>query len=102
MMSTAMTYIPLLGSGAVVGLGVGFVVKKLGKILLILAGVYFASLVGLHYEGLITINSDLGSAVGGIASFFAQKVGTGWAAAAVSIPLLGAFAGGLYLGFSRF
>ena len=101
-MSTAITYIPLLGSGAVVGLGVGFVVKKLGKILLIFAGLYFVSLLALHHQGLITIHSDLGATFGSIAGFFAQKVGTGWAAAAVSLPLLGAFAGGLYLGLSRF
>ncbi len=100
-MSTAMTYIPLLGSGAVVGLGVGFVARKLGKILLIFAGVYFASLVALHYQGLITINNNLGATFGSIADFFAQKVGTGWAAAAVSLPIFGAFAAGLYLGFSR-
>jgi uncharacterized membrane protein (Fun14 family) len=101
-MSTALSYIPLLGSGAILGLGVGFVAKRLGKILLIVGGVYFVSLIALHYRGLITINTSLDATVGGFASFLTQRIGTGWAAAAVSLPVLGAFAAGLYFGVRRF
>jgi len=101
-MSTALTYIPLLGSGAVVGFGIGFVAKRLGKYLLILGGIYFVSLLALHYQGLITIHNNLGSTLSGIADFFTQRIGTGLTAAAVSLPLIGAFAVGLYLGVRRF
>jgi uncharacterized membrane protein (Fun14 family) len=101
-MSTALSYIPLLGSGAVIGFGIGFVAKRLGKYLLILGGIYFASLLILHYQGLITIHNNLGSTLSGTVDFFTQKIGTGLTAAAVTIPLLGAFAVGLYLGVRRF
>ena len=101
-MSTVFSYIPLLGSGAVIGFGIGFVAKRLGKYLLIIGGIYFAGLLVLHYQGLITIHNNLGSTLSGITDFFTQKIGTGLTAAAVSIPLLGAFAVGLYIGIRRF
>ena len=101
-MSTVLSYIPILGSGAVIGFGIGFVAKRLGKYLLIFGAIYFVSLLALHYQGLITIHNNLGSTLSGISEFFTQRVGTGLTAAAVSIPLLGAFAVGLYLGVRRF
>ena len=101
-MSTALSYIPLLGSGAVIGFGIGFVAKRLGKYLLILGSIYVVSLLALHYQGLITIHNNLGSTLSGTVDFFTQKIGANLTAAAVAIPLFGAFAVGLYLGIRRF
>lgn len=98
MMSAVMSYLPVMSGGAILGFGVGLAAKKIGKYLLMFAGVYFASLIYLQYQGLITINSNLGDSVNGIVGFFGQRIDTVWAAAAISLPAIGAFAAGLYFG----
>lgn len=100
-MSALMSYIPMLGGGAIAGFSVAFVVRKLGKYLLILAGVYLASLVYLHYKGWITINASLAQAVKTLSDLVTTKLSVGWAAAAISLPVLGAFLAGAYLGATR-
>ena len=47
-----------LGFGGTLGFVIGFALKKLLKIILVLVGLYFASLFYLAHEGFITINYD--------------------------------------------
>jgi uncharacterized membrane protein (Fun14 family) len=101
-MPTVLSYIPIVSSGAVLGLGVGFAAKKIGKYLVIVAGAYFATLLTLQYLGWITINRSLGGTVNSIVDFLTQRIGTAWAAATVALPVVGAFAAGLFLGIRRF
>jgi uncharacterized membrane protein (Fun14 family) len=47
-----------LGFGGALGFVIGFALKKLLKIILVLIGLYFASLFYLAHMGFITINYD--------------------------------------------
>jgi len=51
-----------IGFGGVAGFLIGYAVKKAIKIMMIIIGLFFASLAYLNYQGIITINWDkLGS-----------------------------------------
>ncbi len=100
-MSTVMSYLPIVGGWGIVGFGVGFAVKRIGKFLLVVAGAYLATLLYLNHSGFITINTDLGTLADRFAEFLTQRVGSFWTTAAVSIPVLGAFAAGMFLGARR-
>jgi uncharacterized membrane protein (Fun14 family) len=57
--ASATNFNPLLttiGFGGVVGFLIGFVIKKLFKILAIIAGVFFAVLIYLEQQGMVNIN----------------------------------------------
>src|ERR671939_1104339 len=59
--ASATNFSPLLttvGLGGVVGFLIGFVIKKLFKILAIVAGVFFAVLMYLKQQGMVNINWD--------------------------------------------
>ena len=59
--ASATNFSPLLttvGFGGLVGFLIGFVVKKLFKILAIVAGVFFAVLMYLEQQGMVNINWD--------------------------------------------
>jgi uncharacterized membrane protein (Fun14 family) len=47
-----------IGSGGVIGFLIGFAIKKVMKILAIIAGVFFAALMYLQSQGVININWD--------------------------------------------
>jgi uncharacterized membrane protein (Fun14 family) len=47
-----------IGSGGVMGFIIGFAIKKVMKILAIIAGVFFAALIYLQSQGIININWD--------------------------------------------
>src|SRR5918912_1980084 len=57
--ASATNFNPLLtsvGFGGLVGFLIGFIIKKLFKILAIVAGVFFAVLIYLEQQGMININ----------------------------------------------
>ena len=59
--ASATNFSPLLttvGFGGLVGFLIGFVIKKLFKILAIIAGVFFAVLMYLEQQGMVNINWD--------------------------------------------
>jgi uncharacterized membrane protein (Fun14 family) len=59
--SAATNYSPLLGIvgiGGLAGFLIGFVIKKLFKILAIVAGVFFAVLIYLEQQGMVNMNWD--------------------------------------------
>src|ERR671933_351134 len=59
--ASATNFSPLLtsvGFGGLVGFLIGFIIKKLFKILAIVAGVFFAMLIYLEQQGMVNINWD--------------------------------------------
>jgi uncharacterized membrane protein (Fun14 family) len=113
---------PLLttvGLGGLVGFLIGFVIKKLFKILAIIAGVFFAALMYLEQQGILNINWDkINMAYHGVLSTVTNTItnstvsgGVGGSHAAVSsflpaitnlgIPLTGSMAAGFAIGFLR-
>jgi uncharacterized membrane protein (Fun14 family) len=94
-------YLPELSGWGVVGFAVGFVAKKLLKIILIAVGIYFATLLYLQQQGLITINDGLEGSLDSLAGVLFDRAGAFWATAAISLPLVGAFGVGAYLGFRK-
>jgi uncharacterized membrane protein (Fun14 family) len=47
-----------VGSGGVMGFVIGFAIKKVMKILAVIAGAYFAALIYLQSQGIINVNWD--------------------------------------------
>ena len=70
--AAATNFSPLLttvGFGGLVGFLIGFVIKKLFKILAIIAGVFFAALLYLEQQGMVNINWDkINAAYNGVLS----------------------------------
>ena len=111
------TFSPLLttvGFGGIVGFLTGFMIKKLFKILAIIAGVFFAVMIYLEQQGIVNINwvklqgvlSTIVSSANGTAY---EGVGGNHAAAAsllptlmnLGIPLTGSMATGFTIGFIK-
>lgn len=88
-----------LGLGAVGGFAIGFALKKIAKIFLIIIGIFIAALLYLGASNIININfGALWNAIGG---WFG---GAGAAASLLIgfialIPFIGSFAIGFFLGF---
>jgi uncharacterized membrane protein (Fun14 family) len=87
-----------LGVGAVGGFIVGFAVKKISKLLLVLLGILIVVLLYLGVSGIISINYDaLWSALAGSLGFLGQA--GSWLIGLVSlIPFMGSFIAGFLLG----
>lgn len=88
-----------LGLGAVGGFIVGFAVKKLAKLLIILLGVFVLILLYLGTSGVISINySALWNTIVGWLGGAGQAAS--WLVGLISlIPFLGSFLVGFLLGF---
>ena len=88
-----------LGLGAVGGFVVGFALKKIAKIFLLVLGVFIAALLYLAASDIININfGALWSAVGG----WLGGAGTAasWLVGLIGLlPFVGSFAVGFFLGF---
>ncbi len=83
-----------LGVGGVLGFFVGYAVKKLTKIVAVLAGILAFILIYLGYQGVININYDkLAEMLGGL-------LGTAGQAASLLTPIIAnlPFAGSFILG----
>lgn len=88
-----------LGLGAVGGFVVGFALKKIAKIFLIIIGVFIAALLYLGASDIININfgalwNAVGSWIGGAGAATSFLMGL-----IALIPFIGSFAIGFFLGF---
>lgn len=88
-----------LGLGAVGGFVVGFALKKIAKIFLIVLGVFIAALLYLGASDIININfGALWDAVGGWLG--GAGAAASWLIGLIAlIPFIGSFAVGFFLGF---
>ena len=88
-----------LGAGGIGGFIVGFALKKIGKIIAIIMGLFIAALIYLGYQGIINVNYQaLFDAVAG--AFGLAGAAFSWLAGAISLlPFAGTFVLGLPLGF---
>jgi uncharacterized membrane protein (Fun14 family) len=88
-----------LGIGGVGGFIIGFAIKKISKLIIILIGVFLVALIYLGAKGIISINYDsLWKALEGSFSFAGQAAS--WLIGLVSIlPFAGSFIVGFLLGF---
>lgn len=88
-----------LGVGAICGFIIGFAIKKMIKLIILLAGFFLLILVYLGYSGVISVNFDkLFEFVGNLVKLGQQA--SGLVATIISfLPLTGSFIIGLLLGF---
>ncbi|MEM3627342.1 MAG: FUN14 domain-containing protein [Candidatus Bathyarchaeia archaeon] len=88
-----------LGVGGVGGLIVGYTLKKIGKLIVVLIGLFVIVLLYLSTRGIININYEaLWSAVSGLVGSAGEIFS--WLVGLISImPFLGSFAVGFLLGF---
>jgi uncharacterized membrane protein (Fun14 family) len=120
--ATATNFSPLLttvGFGGLVGFLIGFVIKKLFKILAIIAGVFLAALMYLEQQGIVNINWDkLNFAYHGVLSTITNTIANSTTASGgvggnhtatsllptmtnLGIPLTGSMATGFAVGFIK-
>lgn len=87
-----------MGVGGVGGFIVGYAFKKISKLIIILAGLFFLLLLYLGYSGIIGINYDkLLEAIGNGLGLSGQAVQ--WLIGIISIlPFAGSFTVGFFLG----
>lgn len=88
-----------LGFGGIAGFIVGYVFKKLTKLIAIIAALFFIALIYLAYVDIIKINFNaLVDAIKGLLGAAPQA--TNWIASIIGVlPFAGSFAVGLLLGF---
>jgi len=88
-----------LGIGGIGGFIVGYTIKKVSKLIVILIGVFIIVLLYLGTQGVISINYEaLWKALEGSFSFAGQAAG--WLIGLISlIPFMGSFIVGFLLGF---
>ena len=88
-----------LGLGAVGGFVVGFALKKIAKLFIIVLGIFIVALLYLGASDIININfGALWSAVGGWLGGAGQAAS--WLVGLIAlIPFIGSFAVGFFLGF---
>jgi uncharacterized membrane protein (Fun14 family) len=88
-----------LGIGGVGGFIVGYTLKKIGKLIVVLIGLFIIALLYLSTRGIININYEaLWSAASGLVGSSGEVFS--WLIGLLSImPFLGSFAVGFLLGF---
>ena len=90
-----------LAIGGLVGFLIGFALKKVTKIALVLAGIFFITLAYLEYNQFITVNYEqFEVAINGML----QKAGANFVLPsflAMNLPLLVSFGGALAFGFKK-
>jgi uncharacterized membrane protein (Fun14 family) len=88
-----------LGIGGIGGFIVGYTIKKICKLIIILIGLFFILLLYLGSTGIITISFEkLSEALTGLLSFAGQAAG--WLIGLISVlPFVGSFAAASALGF---
>jgi uncharacterized membrane protein (Fun14 family) len=88
-----------LGIGGVGGFIIGFVIRKISKLIILLIGLFLIALVYLGAKGIINISYDaLWKALEGTLGLAGQAAS--WLVGLVSIlPFAGSFAVGFLLGF---
>lgn len=88
-----------LGLGGIGGFIVGYAIKKISKLIVVLLGLFMIFLLYLGTSGVISINyQELWNALAGLLSFLGQTAT--WLIGLVSLlPFMGSFLAGLFLGF---
>jgi len=88
-----------VGIGGIGGFVVGFAVKKLSKLIVILIGLFIIVLLYLGTQGIISINYEgLWNALAGLLGFAGEAAG--WLIGLISLlPFMGSFIVGFLLGF---
>ncbi len=88
-----------LGIGGIGGFIAGYALKKLLKIVVIIAGLFVLALVYLSYKGILTVNyEELGNLVSGALGLTGQA--PEWITLIVAnLPFAGAFGLTFFLGF---
>ena len=56
--SNIMPFVSTIGFGGIVGFSVGFMLKRIMKILAVIAGVFFAALLYLESQHIVNVNWD--------------------------------------------
>ncbi|MBS7616700.1 hypothetical protein KEJ45_05835 [Candidatus Bathyarchaeota archaeon] len=88
-----------LGLGGIGGLIVGYALKKLSKLILVLVGLFIAFLIYLGVEGVISVNYS--ALLEAISNFLGLASGAfSWFVNAISlIPFAASFTAGFLIGF---
>jgi len=88
-----------VGIGGIGGFVVGFAIKKLSKLIVILIGLFIIVLLYLGTQGIISINYEgLWNALAGLLGFAGEAAG--WLIGLISLlPFMGSFIVGFLLGF---
>jgi uncharacterized membrane protein (Fun14 family) len=111
------SFLSTVGFGGIVGFLIGFTLKKMMKILAVVAGIFLAVLIYLESQGIMTVNWEkLQSMSQGVLSAIANIVSTGQISSSTSysapiilpttmtnvgIPLTGSAAMGFTIGFMK-
>jgi uncharacterized membrane protein (Fun14 family) len=95
-----------VGAGGVIGFLAGFAIKKIIKILAVIAGIFFAALIYFQSQNLINVNWDKIEAMtqSGITTLASTLTDTGQIstiAGNLGIPLTGGLAAGFAFGFLK-
>lgn len=88
-----------LGTGAVGGFVVGYAIKKVAKLIVVLIGVLLLAVIYLSSQGILFVNYDkLFDAVSGLLGGAGSAVG--WLTPIIAhLPFAGSFLVGFFLGF---
>ncbi|MFQ6086917.1 MAG: FUN14 domain-containing protein [Candidatus Bathyarchaeia archaeon] len=88
-----------LGIGAIGGFVVGYAIKKVTKLIVVLIGVFLLALIYLSSQGILAVNYDkLSEAVSGWLGGAGQAVG--WLTPIIAhLPFAGSFLAGFFFGF---
>jgi uncharacterized membrane protein (Fun14 family) len=97
-----------IGFGGITGFLIGFAIKKVMKIMLVILGLLFVAVISLEYQKLISVNwnkiqTGLSGALGNVTN--GQIPGTheniASTMSSIGIPLTGSLTAGFVLGFMR-
>jgi uncharacterized membrane protein (Fun14 family) len=88
-----------LGLGGIGGFIVGYAIKKISKLIVVLIGIFVVALLYLGTRGIISINYDeLWDALASLLGFLGQAAS--WLIGLISLlPFMGSFLAGFVLGF---
>jgi uncharacterized membrane protein (Fun14 family) len=94
------------GSGGIAGFLVGFAIKKVMKLVAIIAGVFFGALMYLQYQGILAINWDKLQSISEsmllmIGNLINNVEPVSNITASLGIPLTGGLSAGLVIGLSK-
>jgi uncharacterized membrane protein (Fun14 family) len=96
-----------LGIGGIAGFLIGYAIKKVIKIMMVITGLFLAALLYLSYQGILTVNWDKLEASATAATTMATSSIPGLSNQIMpivqnfGIPLTGSFAGAFVLGFMK-
>jgi len=88
-----------LGTGAIGGFVVGYAIKKVAKLIVVLIGIFLLALIYLSSQGILYVNYDkLNNAIEGLLGGAGQAAG--WLTPIIAhLPFAGSFLVGFFLGF---